>query len=160
MDELRYSPQFELKLGGSPLPADTRASVVGVTYTAGLNGADRVEVTLVNDKLRWLDDPQLALHQELTLSLGYAPDPLVHVFTGEIVSHSASFPSAAAPTLTIAALNRMNRLQEGMKARWFAVPTESYGNFPLPDPAVAGIVSAENGLIPVMEPVGATLAAL
>jgi hypothetical protein len=156
----RYAPQFEVRLGGEPLPTELRASITDVTYETGLNGADRVELTLVNDRLRWLDEPRLRLHNELTLSLGYAPDPLQHVFRGEIVSRSATFPSGTYPGLTVSALDRMHKLQEGTKVRWFAIPTATYGNFPIPDQGVAGIVSAENGLIPIFEPIGATLAVI
>lgn len=160
MADLRYAPRFEVGLGGKPLPVELRASITDVGYQTSLNAADRVELTLVNERLRWLDEPLLRMHNELTLSLGYAPDPLQHMFRGEIVSRSAAFPSGAGPSLTVAALDHMHRLQEGTKVRWFAIPTTSIGNFPLPDPAVAAAVSAENGLIPVFEPIGAALSVL
>jgi len=156
----RYVPDFRVRIGSAPLPAALRASVSSVSYQTGLAGADRVELALVNEHLRWLDHPLLALDQNLTLALGYAPEPLEQVFVGEIVGQSAAFPSSGGPTLTVVAQDRMRRLQQGTKVRWFAIPVASVGNFPLPDPAVAGIISLENGLIPILDPVGAALSIL
>jgi hypothetical protein len=154
---LRMIPDFALELGGGPIPAALRGSITSLTHVTGLGAADRVELGLANEKLRWLDDPLLALGTELKLLIGYQPDPLVQVFVGEIVSHEATFPSNGLPTLTIAAQDALIRLQDGRRQRWFSVPIPSYGNTPLPDPAVAGIVSLEKQLIPVFEPVGAAL---
>jgi phage protein D len=159
MTNLRYAPEFSLTINDAPIPAALRASITSVNYQTGLEGADRVELALVNEKLRWLDHPLLALDNSLTLSIGYAPDPLHQVFVGAIVSQSTSFPSSGLPTLTVAAQDRLQRLQQGTKARWFAIPLPS-GNLALPDPAVAGIVGLENGLIPIFDPVGAALAIL
>ena len=156
----RYAPSFTLDVDGTPVPAALRASVSSLTYTTGLGGADRVELQLVNEGLRWLDDRSVALDRELRLSIGYAPDPLEQVFVGEIVSHSASFPSGGPPTMTVAAQDRLQKLQGGGKARWFAIPIPTYGNTPLPDLAVGGIVSLEHALVPIFEPVGAALSVI
>jgi hypothetical protein len=157
--KLRYAPEFGVSINDKPMPAALRASITSVNYQTSLEGADRVELTLVNENLCWLDHPLLALDNNLTLSIGYAPDPLKRVFVGEIVSQAASFPSSGTPTLTVAAQDRIQRLQRGTKARWFAIPMPS-GNYALPDPAVAGIVGLENGLMPLFDPVGAALAVL
>jgi hypothetical protein len=157
---LRYVPQFELEIGGAPIPATMRGATTSVSLTTGLEGADRVELSLANEGLRWLDDPLLALDGPLKLSLGYAPDPLEQMFVGEIVSRNASFPSSGLPMLTVAAQDRRRRLQRGNKVRWFAIPIPTIGNFPIPDPVVAGIASFENGLIPILDPVGAALAVI
>lgn len=157
---LRFAPEFQIRIGGHAALAALRASVASVTYQTGLDGADRVELSLVNDNLRWLDHPLLALDNELAISIGYAPDPLTQMFVGEIVAHSATFPASGAPMLTVAAQDRRRRLQQGTKVRWFAIPVPCRGNWPIPDPAVVGIVSLEHGLIPVLDPVGAALAFL
>jgi phage protein D len=156
----RYAPEFALAVDGRPVPAALRASVTSMSWQTGLGAADRVELDLANHGLRWLDDRAIALDRELRLSLGYAPDPLQQAFVGEIVSHEATFPSGGAPMLTVAAQDRMQRLQGGGKARWFAIPIPAYGNAPLPDLAVGGIVGLENGLLPIFEPVGAALSVL
>jgi phage protein D len=156
----RYAPEFTLDVDGTPVPAALRASVTSLTWQTGLGAADRVELALANHGLRWLDERAIGLDRELRLELGYAPDPLQQVFVGEIVSHAATFPSAGAPMLTVAAQDRMQRLQGPAKARWFAIPVPKYGNMPLPDIAVSGIVALENGLIPIFEPVGAALSVI
>jgi hypothetical protein len=157
---LRYAPEFRVDIEGEPVPAALRASISGVSYQNSLEGSDRVELTLVNENLRWLDHALLALDNDLTLSIGYAPDPLEQVFVGEIVGRTASFPSSGVPSLTVAAQDRLQRLQQGNKVRWFAIPIPTVGNLALPDPVVAPIVSLENGLIPILDPVGAALAVL
>ena len=156
----RYAPEFTLDVDGAPVPAALRASVTSLTWQTGLGATDRVELALANHGLRWLDDPAIRLDRELRLKLGYAPDPLEQVFVGEIVSHAATFPAAGAPALTVAAQDRMQRLQGATKARWFAIPIPTYGNTPLPDIAVGGIVALESALIPIYDPVGAALSVI
>ena len=151
MAGLRFAPEFRVTINGAPVPAALRGSITSVSLQDGIKGADRVELQLVNEGLRWLDHPLLSLGNTLTLALGYAPDPLERVFVGEIVSHEASFPGGGAPTLTVAAQDFLHRAALGTKRRWFARSTP-LGSSPLPDAAVLGIVSAEQGLIPFMEP--------
>ena len=155
--DLRYAPAFSVTINDEPIPVALRASISSVSYETGLEGADRVELTLVNENLRWLDHALFRLDNALTLALGYAPDPLERVFVGEIVGQNATFPGAGIPTLTVVAQDRMHRLQQGTKARWFAVPTPFSGKSPLPDQTVADMVSLENTLIPTFEPIGAVL---
>ncbi len=160
MSNLRFAPDFRVSINDAPVPAALRASVSSVSYQTSLEGADRVELTLANEGLRWLDHPLLAVDNRLTLLLGYAPDPLEQVFVGEVVGYEADFPSNGMPTLRVVAQDRRNRMQNGNKVRWFAIPVPSLGNFPIPDLAVASLVSAENGLTPIFDPIGATLSLL
>jgi hypothetical protein len=159
MTNLYYAPEFQIQINDAPIPAALRSSISSVTLKNGLQGADRVDLTLANENLRWLDDPLLELDNKLRLSIGYAPDPLQQMFVGEIVSRSASFPSGGLPTLAVGAQDRFERLQRGTKLRWFAVPTP-VGNFPVPDPGVVSHASLENGFIPIVDPVGAALSVL
>lgn len=159
MNGNRYAPDFALEIDGEPIPAALRASLAGVRFDTGFECADRVELTVVNEDLRWLDHRLFYLDNRLTLSLGYAPDALRRVFVGEIVGQGASFPSSGAPTLTVNAQDRRHRLQEGNKARWFGIPTP-IGTIALPDLIVSGVVSLENGLVPLYDPVGAAIAVL
>src|ERR1700733_1635614 len=160
MDGSRFIPDFRLSIGGTPVPAELRASVSSVTLVSGLEGADRVEITLVNDALRWLDNPLFALDTPVTLSLGYADTGTQQVFVGQIVGFGAAFPSGAAPTVTVTSQDARYRLAQGNKVRWFGIPIPSIGNFPLPDIATAPIVSLENLLLPGLDPVGAALSIL
>jgi len=158
---LRYSPEFRVLIDGDPVPAALRASIAGVRYQTGIAGSDRVELTLVNERLRWLDHPLLQLGRELKLEIGYAPDPLQQVFVGDIAAHAAAFPSAGEPTLTVIAQDRLERLQRGMpRPRLFAMQVPLIGLRAFPDPAVASLISVENGLLPTVDSVGAVLAAV
>lgn len=160
MSTPRYAPEARVTIDGAPLPAGMRAALASVSLETGLEGADRVELTLANERLRWLDHPLLRLDHSLTLELGYAPDGLERMFVGEIVAVAPSFPQSGAPTVTVVAQDRLRRLQRGKKVRWFAIPVPMVGQFPLPDLAVGGIVSLEHGLLPIYEPVGAALSIL
>ena len=155
-----FAPDFRILINGEPTPAALRASVTSVSLQSALEGSDRVELSLLNENLRWLDHPLLRLENDLKLEIGYAPDPLEQVFGGEIVGHSSTFPSSGVPVINVVAQDRLSHLQQGTKVRWFAIPITSITNYALPDPAVAGIVSAENGLVPILDPVGAALAVL
>jgi uncharacterized protein len=159
MANLRYAPETRIEIDGEPVPAELRYSLMSVSCHSALEGADRVELRIANDQLRWLDHPLFNLDRDLTVYLGYAPDPLEKIFAGEITGRTANFPSSGPPTLTVVAQDRMQRLQSGTKVRWYAIPTPA-GNLALPDLAVAGIASLENGLIPIFDPVGAALSVL
>ncbi|AQH02652.1 hypothetical protein A9R05_27370 [Burkholderia sp. KK1] len=157
MDRARFVPEFALQLNGQPVPAALRAAIESVRCQTGMEGLDEVEVTLANEGLRWLDDPEFRLGTRLTLRLGYAPDPLVQVFDGEVVARAANFPSGAIPGFTVTAHDRRRTMRDGKKVRWFAIPVPTVGNLPLPDIATASIVTLENLLLPIFDPVGAAL---
>jgi hypothetical protein len=160
MDRNRFAPEFDLLLDGQTIPAELRASILSVRCQTGYEGLDEVEIAVANEKLRWLDSPLFALDMPLTLKLGYAPDPLVQVFDGDIVAHAADFPSGGMPTMTVTAHDRRHKMADGKKVRWFAIPLPCPGNLPLPDIATAAIVTLENLMIPIFEPVGAALSVL
>ena len=79
----------------------------------------------------------------LSLSLGYADQPLTQVFQGEITGIEAAMQSGAMPTLSIIALDKLNRLAQGSYGRGFG---------PLPDALIAIILSAENLLTSSIDP--------
>jgi phage protein D len=155
-----YAPEFLIKLDGQPLPTALKAAISSVTYEDGMQGADRVEVTIANPSLRWLDHPLLGVDTPFSLSIGYAPDPLEEVFVGEITGVEPTFPSGGMPTVRVTAQDFLNRLTHGTKDRAFRINIPSVGNFPLPDVAVASIVSAVDLLIPEPDPVGGALSVL
>jgi hypothetical protein len=160
MDRARFAPEFTVLLDGQPIPAELRASIQSVRCQTGYEGLDEVELTIANEKLRWLDSPLFGLDMPLTLQLGYAPDPLVQVFDGEVVAHGATFPSGAMSTMTVTAHDRRHHMSAGKKVRWFAIPLPCPGNLPIPDIATAGIVALENFMIPIFDPVGMALSVL
>jgi phage protein D len=156
-----FAADFRLYINDALIPAALRASMTGIQHQSGIEGADRVELSLTNEGLRWSDYGLLNLDNKLALHIGYAPEPLQKVFAGEIVSQSASFPSSGLPTLTIAAQDRRHRQQEGEHARSFGINIPTFGTVPLaPDKEIASLVSLEDGLIPTFDVVGMMIAAI
>jgi phage protein D len=165
----RFAPEFRLAINSAEIPAALRASVTSVKYEDGKQAADRVEVGIANVDLRWLQkhirglgfqpfpsgvavgpmrvdpgpDGLFDVDNRLTLALGYAPGPLEEMFDGEVTGVLASFPSGGVPTMTLVAHDKLHRLTQGSWARGFG---------PLPDLVIAGILSAENLLLPALDP--------
>jgi len=156
----QYAPVCKIEMDGSPLPAALRASVVSVTYHDGIKGADRVEVVFANPGLQWLDYPLLAVDKGFTLSIGYVPDTPETVFVGEVTGVEVNFPSGGMPAIHVTAQDFLQRLTHGKVDRAFAISTPKVAHFPLPDVAVAAIISATNLLIPYPDPIGGALSAL
>lgn len=154
-----YAPEMRLRFAGRPAPAALRGSVTGVTCQTGMGDADRLEVSLANEGLRWLDDPLFRLDTEVSIALGYAPDEPRRLFTGEVVGTEASFPSDGMPMLRVVAQDRRTRLAAASPARWFGVPVPKLGVLPLPDAVVAPLLAVEHGMIPLLDPLGAFLSA-
>lgn len=152
-----YAPEFSMEIAGERIPPALRGSVSRISYTDGMQGADRVEVTIANEGLRWLDHPLIQVDNQFTLLLGYAPDPLERVFVGEITGVNATFPGGGMPTLTVVAHDFLQRLTTGTKDRGFLLDLPTIGHFPLPDPLVTSLVAATNLLVPLNDPVGAAL---
>jgi hypothetical protein len=151
---------FTIQINGSNLPAAMRGAIVSVSWTAGIEGSDSVEVTFANQNFQWLDNPLLAVDNGFSLSIGYAPDPLEVVFVGEITGVEPSFPNGGMPTIRVTAHDFLQRLTHGKVDRAFAITLPTVGILPLPDPVVASLVSASNLLIPFPDPIGAALSAL
>ena len=166
----QYAPEFKVQINGQDLPAAVRAAVTSVRYQDGRNAADRVEIGLANTDLRWVQahirglgfqpfptsitlgalgsvspvpEGTFDIDNKLTLAIGYAPDPLKDVFEGEVTGLQATFPSGGMPTMTLVAHDYLNRLSRGSYARGFGF---------LPDAVIAAILSAENLLIPLIDP--------
>jgi phage protein D len=154
-----YAPKFDVRLGNAPAPEPLRKVMASVSFTTGLDGADRVEVTIANQALRWLDDDALTIGTEFQLGLGYDPGEAVPVFAGEITGVAASFPSSGVPQLTVTAQDRRHRMQQGVQAKWHAITGPSV-NLPRLDAQVADAVAARHGLRVETDPLGAKLLAV
>jgi hypothetical protein len=155
-----YAPDVRLAFGGGPAPALIRGALTELRVQTGLEGVDRLELTLANEGLRFLDHPLFRLDTEVQVSIGYAPDDPALVFNGVVVGTDATFPSESMPTLTVVAHDRRVRLQETSATRWFAIPIPKLAVLPLPDLLVAPAVALEHGLIPILDPIGAALSVL
>ena len=156
----QFGPMFTIQIDGANLPAALRGAITSVTWTAGIEGSDSVEVTFANQNLQWLDNPLLAVDNGFTLSIGYAPDPLELVFVGEITGVEPSFPNGGMPTIHVTAHDFLQRLTHGKVDRTFAIKLPTIGTIPLPDPVVTALMSATNLLIPDPDPIGAALSTL
>src|SRR5579884_3150807 len=140
----QFGPQFSMQIGGANLPAGLRGSIASVSFTAGIEGSDSVEITFANPNLQWLDHPLLAVDQPFNFSMGYAPDPLEKVFVGEITGVEPSFPSGGMPTIRVTAHDFLQRLTHGRVDRAFYIQIPETVTIPLPDPVVDAIVSGSN----------------
>jgi hypothetical protein len=166
---LRFAPDFRVTINGRELPSALRQSITSVRYEDGTQAADRVELGIANVDLRWLqqhirglgfspfptgigigatritDSPTglFDIDNTMQLSLGYAPGPLEEVFKGDVTGVEAHFPSGGVPSMTLVAHDYLHRMSEGRYARGFG---------PLPDAVIATILSAENLLIPLIDP--------
>lgn len=155
-----YIPEYEIEIIGDPIPPSMRGRVMRVTYQDGIEGADRVEVTLANDGFIWNDHPLLEVDNSFSFEIGYAPGPLTKMFVGEITGVNASYPNSGIPTVTVIAHDFLQRLTRGTKDRAFALNIPCIGKFPLPDPAIAALISGTNVLIPSIDPTGAAVSFL
>lgn len=155
-----YAPEYSIRIGDRPIPAALRGCISSITYEDGIEGADRVELTIANPSLSWLDHPLLSVDQPFSLSIGYAGAPLEQVFVGEITGVQPSFPAGGMPTLQVTAHDFLQRLTHGTKERGFNISVPSVGNFPLPDPLIAALVSGTNALVPDIDPIGGALSKL
>ena len=156
----QYAPDFMVEIQGSKVPNALRASILSAKLTSGMEGADRVDLSVFNEHLRWLDDPIFTLKNGLKLSLGYAPDPLELMFAGEIIGVQASFPSGGTPTLEISAQDKIADMQKGTRSRWFAKDMKQKTNAPIPREQMAGQVVSEYGLTTRFDPSGPALTKL
>jgi uncharacterized protein len=155
-----YVPEYEIRINGEPIPPLMRGRVMRITYQDGIEGADRVEVTLANDGFLWNEHPLLEVDNPFSLSLGYASEPLTEMFVGEITGANASYPNSGIPTVTIVAHDFLQRLTRGTKDRAFVLNLPCIGKFPLPDPAIAALIAGTNLLIPSIDATGAAVSFL
>lgn len=166
----QYAPDYRILINGDLIPPLLRSAITSVRYQDGLNAADRVEVGLANTNLRWLQNHIRGLgfqpiptgirlgplgrvdvtpsgvfdfDNKFELSMGYAGSALDDVFLGEVTGVQATFPNGGMPSMTLVAHDYLNRLAQGSYARGFG---------PLTDALVVMIMSAENLLIPAIDP--------
>jgi hypothetical protein len=142
--DLRWLQNHIRGLGFHPFPSDLKAGPARVKNASALAFGvvpSAIQQVLAEDTPTDLFD----IDNKLALALGYAPASLNDMFLGEITGIEADFPAGGMPTMRVVAHDYLHRLSEGKYARGF-------GMF-LPDAFVAAILSAENFLIPLVDPV-------
>jgi hypothetical protein len=167
----QFVPSYLVEINGAQIPHTLSSSISSIGFESGMDAASRVEIQFANPGLSLLQnhinglgflpfpssliggpvpipDMQAAsglfdMENKLTFSLGYAGQTLSNVFEGEITGIEASMPTGTMPTMTIIAHDKLHRLSEGSYGRGFG---------PLPDALIAAILSAENLLLPAIDP--------
>jgi uncharacterized protein len=166
----QYVPEFSININGESMPSVVRNSVISVKFEDGRDASNRVEISIANSDLRFLRThirglgfspfptaitmgpvPVASLNppgtfdidNKVSLAIGYAPSAPTEVFLGEITGVEVNYPNGGMPTMTVVAHDYMNRLQNGKISRGFGF---------LPDFLIAVILSAENLLIPLIDP--------
>jgi len=160
----QFVPSYLVKINGAQMPHTLSSSISSIRFESGMDAASRVEIQFANPGLSLLQnhinglgflpfpssliggpvpipDMQASsglfdMDNKLTLSLGYVGE-------GEITGIEASMPTGTMPTMTIVAHDKLHRLSEGSYGRGFG---------PLPDALIAAILSAENLLLPAIDP--------
>ena len=150
--DLRWLQNHVRGLGFQPFPTDLKIGPARVKNASALVFGvvpAVIQQVLAED----IPDGLFDIDNKLTLSMGYAPDTLEPMFLGEITGIEADFPNSGMPTMRVVAHDYLHRLADGKYARGF-------GTF-LPDWLIAAILSAENLLIPFIDPaVGAASTAM
>src|SRR5271166_4350783 len=166
----QFVPAYAVTINGEQIPSSLKSSITSITFDSGINAADRIEVAVANPGLTWLQshinglgfqpfptnvaigpvrtpnfdgEGLFDMGNKIALSIGYADQTLTDVFEGEITGIEVGLPSDGMPTMTIVAHNYLNRLAQGSYGRGFG---------PLPDAIIAAILSAENLLLPAIDP--------
>ena len=156
-----YSPDFDIRLGegAKSIPAELRRVIASVSFTTGLEGSDRVEVTVANQALRWLDDPLLEVCVppkdpiRFELRMGYT-GALEPMFVGGVTGVAASFPSSGVAQLTLTAQDARNQLQKGKEAKLHSKSKPNHGLEPKTDRDIVAEVARRHGLVGSFEPPG------
>ncbi|MEO1614992.1 MAG: hypothetical protein AAFV88_04030 [Planctomycetota bacterium] len=156
----QYAPEFRIEINGNRLPGQLESAISTVQLEDGLEGANSVEIVFLNQELQFIDHVLLETENELTLSIGYAPDPAQTVFSGEITGVEPAFPPGGMPTVRVTAHDQIQRIAQGTKDRSFEISIPSLQNTPLPDQVVASILSSESQFVPGIDPVGGALSAI
>ena len=154
----RYAPQYRITIDGDEIPPALRGSIISVKLTSALKGANRVDLSIANQGYRWTDHALLQTKLDFSLQLGYAPDPLVQMFAGKIVTVDSTFPQSGIPIMTVSAQDAVQPLMQNRHDESHRTTIPFIGNFPLPDEAV--IATVLKGLQPQIDPVGGALSLL
>src|SRR5262245_46479542 len=92
-------PDFAIKLDGMPLRADLVRRVVEIRVETHLDLAGMFRIRLTDPEVSLVDNPPLAIGDEVEVELGYHND-LKPVLTSQVAVLEPSFPENGVPSLT------------------------------------------------------------
>ena len=137
------APRARIRISGVVLAADVEQRVLSVEYDNNIDVADMLTVVLDNSDHLFTDSPLIELGKTVELHLGYR-DRLEPMMLGEIAAIEPSFPQSGAPTLTLTAYDRSQRLRTDVPDR------PAFRS--MTDTAIAAQIALEAGLVPVVDP--------
>jgi phage protein D len=116
--------------------------VIDLTYDNSVDTADMFRIQVDNAGLRFTDSPIFDVGKTVEIHMGYAGD-LHPMMLGEISAVSPSFPAGGAPTLSVTGYDKSHHMRHTYTDRSFKFMNKS---------AIVAQVAAENGLIPIVDP--------
>ncbi len=140
-----YAPRFDVRLSGVTLAADLADQVLSLTVETDLDLAGSFSLSLRNHDNSLLDSALLDVGKTVEIHLGYAHD-LVPAFLGEIAAIEPSFPADGPPTITVSGYDKSYRLRHTQ-------PEPTLVHRSCNDSLLAAKIAAENGLVPIVDPV-------
>lgn len=140
--DLRWLQNHIRGLGFQPFPTDLKIGPGRVKNASAL-AFGVVPAAIQQVLAEETPDGLFDIDNKLMLAMGYAPALLEDMFLGEITGVEADFPTGGMPTMRVVAHDYLHRLADGKYARGFG---------PLPDWFIAAILSAENILLPAIDP--------
>lgn len=121
---------FEIRINGSPLPAEAKADVRAVTVSEDVGAPGMFTLQLYNWdmnqlKVTWVDEPLFAEGNEVRIQMGYLDGELAELMVGDITGLEPEFTTDETFTLTVRGYDRRHRLLRGRQTRSFVQMKDS-----------------------------------
>jgi phage protein D len=110
-------PDFDLIIGGEPLPVEARTKVVSLVVDDSVDLPTMFEFKIIQSA-RWLDEETFAIGKEVQVKMGYNGD-LATLLKGEITALEPEFFSTRETQITVRGYDRLHRLLRERKTRTF-----------------------------------------
>ena len=155
-------PSSRVRLdGAAAADRDCAPAITSLRYQDGLEGADRVELTLANDGLQWLDHPLLQVDTRLRArSSATRPIRSRRSSSARSPASTPTFPSSGMPTLTRDRARLPAAADDRHQGPRVRAEHPVHRQVPAAGPVVAELVGATNLLVPAVDPLGAALSFL
>jgi Bacteriophage probable baseplate hub protein len=120
---------YSVKVGGSDLPPEARASVARIVVEDSIDRASTFALELNNWKhdaqeVRWSDDNLFKPGTAVEISLGYT-DSVTKVIVGEITGLELSFPPDVRSLLVARGYDRLHRFRRGRRTKSYVQAKDS-----------------------------------